>query len=198
VPTYLEPYLSAARKYGAGFGTLLWASPKTQAVRFKALLGAVDVSNLSIMDVGCGRADLLEYIFQTKHIPRSYIGLEAVAELADAAEQKQLPNCRIIRGDFLQDPTMLANVVDVVLISGALNTMDSSSFYGCLQSAFDAADKVLVFNFLCSPLLAASSHLIWHKPEEVMRFANSLSPRVEFWDNYLRGDATIAIWKEPS
>ena len=196
-PSYLEPYLSAARKYGAGFGTLLWASPKTQAVRFKALLHAVDVSNLNVMDVGCGRADFLEYILQTRRIPRSYIGLEAVSELADAAEKKQLPNCRILRGDFVQDPMMLATLADVLFFSGSLNTMDSPSFYGSLQSAFEAAEKVVVFNFLCSPFLAASSHLTWHRPEQVLEFARSLSPRVEYWDKYLRGDATIAIWKEP-
>ena len=38
-PSYLLPYLTAASKYGSGFGTLLWASPKTQAVRFRAAHG---------------------------------------------------------------------------------------------------------------------------------------------------------------
>ena len=67
-PSYLEPYLAASRKYGAGFGTLLWASPKTQATRFKALLQAVDINGLAVMDVGCGRADLLEHLFQHAQI----------------------------------------------------------------------------------------------------------------------------------
>ena len=37
-PSYLRPYRDAARAYGAGFATLLWASPQTQAVRFGAIL----------------------------------------------------------------------------------------------------------------------------------------------------------------
>src|SRR2546423_362515 len=103
-PDYLQPYLNATRRYGAGFGSLLWASPRTQAVRFQTLLRAVDVTDLTVLDVGCGRGDLLVYMLNRGIYPRSYIGLEAVEALAGAAEAKRLPNCRIVRGDFVHDP----------------------------------------------------------------------------------------------
>jgi hypothetical protein len=195
-PSYLEPYLAASRKYGAGFGTLLWASPKTQATRFKALLQAVDINGLTVMDVGCGRADLLEYMFKTRRCPRFYIGVEAVETLAFAASRKQLPGCSIILGDFVRDSSLLAAEADVLFYSGSLNTMDTSTFYKSLQDGFEAAGQAIIFNFLCSPFLAGSSHLTWHSAEEVMQFAQRLSGRVKLFDQYMRGDATIAIWKE--
>jgi DNA-binding MurR/RpiR family transcriptional regulator len=37
-PSYLQPYLQAASRHGATFGALLWASPKSQAARFHALV----------------------------------------------------------------------------------------------------------------------------------------------------------------
>ena len=188
--------MSASHQYGAGFGTLLWASPKTQAVRFKALLSWVDVHGKAVLDVGSGRADLLEYILSRGRFPKTYYGIEAIDALATAADAKHLPNCRIIRGDFVRNPELMRVNADVVMFSGSLNTMDRDSFYSCLRAGFDTAGSTLVFNFLASPLLASSSHLTWHKPEEVLAFAQTLSRHVKISDTYLRGDATISVWKD--
>jgi hypothetical protein len=195
-PSYLTPYLSASQKYGAGFGSLLWASPKTQAVRFKALLSAIDVHGRSVIDVGCGRADLLEYMLSRGRFPKSYIGIEAVDALAMAAEGKRLPNCRIVRGDFVKQPELLESGAEILLYSGSLNTMDRECFYKCLHTAFAAASHAVVFNFLSSPFLAASSHLTWHKAEDVLHFARGLSSNVKLFDDYLRGDTTVIIRKD--
>ena len=54
-PPYLAPYLRAAERHGAGFDTLLWASPRTQEVRFDALRRAAPVGGRTVLDVGCGR-----------------------------------------------------------------------------------------------------------------------------------------------
>ena len=59
---YLTPYRDAAEEFGAGFGALLWASPKTQRARFEAIRRACSLEGRDILDVGCGRADLLDYL----------------------------------------------------------------------------------------------------------------------------------------
>ena len=59
---YLSPYLRAATLYGDGFGSLLWASPETQAVRFDAIQRLGDLGGKSVLDVGCGRADLYDFL----------------------------------------------------------------------------------------------------------------------------------------
>src|SRR5262249_20899589 len=140
-PEYLQPYLDASRRYGAGFGSLLWASPKTQAIRFAALVHAIDLNDLSVLDVGCGRADLLIYMRDHGIFPRSYIGLEAVEPLAAAAEAKHLSDCRIVRGDFVRDPRLLDIGADVLLFSGSLNTLDEPTFYSTLTHGFTAARR---------------------------------------------------------
>jgi hypothetical protein len=61
-PEYLQPYVNAVQKYGTGFNSLLWASPKTQKMRFEALRRVCDFEGRSILDVGCGRADLLDHL----------------------------------------------------------------------------------------------------------------------------------------
>jgi hypothetical protein len=195
-PTYLRPYLAAAEKYGAGFGTLLWASPRTQAARFKALLRAIDINGKTVLDVGCGRADFLEHMLKHRAIPRSYIGLEAVKDLAVAAAVKRFPNCQIICGDFVQNPELLEMNADVLFYSGSLNTMDRDDFFNCLRGGFTAAKQAVVFNFLASATLAAAPHLAWYHRDEIDAFARTLSSRVKLWDDYLPGDCTVAMWKD--
>jgi SAM-dependent methyltransferase len=195
-PDYLEPYERAARRHGAGFGSLLWASPQTQSLRFEAIRRLVDLSDKRLLDVGCGRADLLDYLIAKKVRVASYAGIEGVATLAEAARAKPHPNCRIVAADFIAEPQRLAAAsADVITFSGALNTMDSSGFYSTLKRAYDAARETLVFNFLCSSRLAGADYLVWHPTDEVIGFARTLSDRVRKLEDYLPGDCTVAMGK---
>src|ERR671939_347504 len=98
-PEYLEPYLKAVRRHGSAFGSLLWASPVTQAARFSAICRMQNLDGQSILDVGCGRAVLFDYLLSRDIHPASYTGIEAVDELAEAAESKGHCNVKIIRAD---------------------------------------------------------------------------------------------------
>jgi len=195
-PTYLQPYLEAARRHGAGFGSLLWASPLTQAARFDAFTRLCHFQGKSILDAGCGRADFLDFLLNRGIIPEHYVGLEAVEPLAAAAERKAHRNCTILRADYVTDPARLLVGADIVVFSGSLNTLDVKSFEATLRIAFDAAGEHLVFNFLCSPSLAAARFLTWHAKPDVMRFARSLSPEARSLDDYLAGDCTVAMRKQ--
>lgn len=198
-PPYLAPYLRAARVHGGGFGSLLWASPYTQAGRFGAIRRlAGDLTARSVLDVGCGRADLLDYLIAQGVVPAEYIGIEAVADLAAAAREKARapsPPCRrtIIEADFVTDPTRLFVGADAVVLSGSLNTAEDETFYATLRTAFAAARERLVFNFLASPDLAAADYLRWRRPADVLAFARGLSRDVRWLEDYLPGDCTVAL-----
>lgn len=195
--SYLQPYRDAARVYGAGFGSLLWASPQTQAVRFDAIRRIVDLHGRSVLDVGCGRADLLEHLLDRGVRPADYIGIEAVDELAAAAEAKQLPGATIVRADFVAEPVRLFVGADVVVFSGSLNTADDSVFYATLARAWEAAAEALVFNFLCSPLLAGREYLFWRRADDVTRFSGTLgAASVGTADDYLPGDMTVRVRRD--
>jgi hypothetical protein len=194
---YLRPYLDAAAAYGAGFRSLLWASPTTQALRFEAIRRLEDMNGKSLLDVGCGRADLLEFLLRHGVRPADYIGIEAVDALADAAESKPWPNTTILRADFVAEPLRLFVGADVVILSGSLNTADDPAFYATLSRAYDATAQSVVFNFLSSTRLAGQSYLYWRRPEDVLRFVRGLSPHVTFLQDYLAGDMTVRVAKPP-
>ena len=197
-PSYLQPYLDAAARHGAGFESLLWASPTTQAARFDAIVRIARLHAKSVLDVGCGRADFLEYLLVQGIRPADYVGIEAVDALADAAQSKRLPNATIVRADFVADPARMFVRADVVIFSGSLNTADDAAFYASLQRAFDATADTLVFNFLCSPELAGKDYLHWRHPDDVTRFVKTLSRDVGTLRDYLRGDMTVRVTRKCS
>jgi hypothetical protein len=197
-PTYLAPYLRAAEVYGSGFRSLLWASPDTQAARFDAICRAVDLTGAAVLDVGCGRADLLEFLTRRGVAFAEYLGIEAVPDLASAAEAGAIASptpASIIRGDFVREPARLFVGADVVVFSGSLNTADDATFYGTLLRAHDAAAETLVFNFLSTPDLAAAEYLSWRARGDVVSFVNGLGGEVRVLEDYLPGDSTVAVVK---
>ena len=194
---YLRPYLDAARTHGDGFRSLLWASPRTQVVRFAALTRIVDFRGRLVCDAGCGRADLLDHLDRSGISVVDYTGIEAVPELAAAAERKARPGVRIRRGDFIREPVRLFVGAEVLAFSGSLNTADDGAFYDTLRRAFDATAWALVFNFLSTPDLAGADHLHWRPRRDVERFVQTLSPvEVRVLGDYLDGDCTMAVLKE--
>ena len=196
-PSYLLPYVNAARKHGAGFGSLLWANPGTQGARFNAFTRLYDFSGKLMLDVGCGRADLHDYLLARQIVPEHYVGLEGVEPLARAATAKRRENAQIIRADFVTEPHRLLVGADAVVISGSLNTLHQPAFFSTLRTAYEAATEVVIFNFLSSTVLAGADYLHWYHTEELIAFGKTLTPRVEVLDDYLRGDTTISLRKPP-
>jgi SAM-dependent methyltransferase len=197
---YLVPYLQAAERFGDGFGSLLWASPKTQRARFEAICGAFSPAGKSVLDVGCGRADYLPFLIERKIYPADYTGIEAVQTLVRSAKDrsakvKQTMASRIVSADFVREPARLFVGADIVMFSGSLNTIDDAEFYETIRRAYDAATEAVVFNFLCSPFLAGREWLRWRSPQDVLSFARTVSGSVQIFDDYLRGDCTICIQK---
>jgi SAM-dependent methyltransferase len=194
-PTYLQPYSRAVKRHGADFRALLWASRRTQEQRFEALAHVADPTGLTILDLGCGRADFLDFLVTRGTPPKKYFGLEGVRELAEAAENKNVDNSRIVIADFVREPRRMQVGADVIYCSGSLNTIETDDFYLTIRNAFAAAKRAFVFNFLSSSLLAGTNYLRWHHPRAVLKFCRSLSEDITRHEGYIEGDCTIAMKK---
>jgi hypothetical protein len=145
--------------------------------------------------VGCGRADLPDYLLQHGIRLEHYIGLEGVPLLAEAAEQRRFARSKIIRGDFVAEPRHMFVGADVVAFSGSLNTLLDEAFNMTLRHAFAAAGRHLVFNFLSSSILAGTRYLYWRPRAEVKRFLEQLGAEVRQLDDYIDGDCSMLASK---
>jgi hypothetical protein len=194
-PAYLRPYLDAVGRHGAKFESLLWANPSAQAARFGALARHCDLQNRVLLDAGCGRADFLQYLYAQGITPQKYIGIEAVDELAAAAEHKHLKNTLIQRADFITDPKIMDQNADTILFSGSLNTLSMQDFYQSIRLAWDYTQRELAFNFLCSPRLASARHLTWYPIGDILSLAYSFTNDVSTDNTYRDGDCTMVLRK---
>lgn len=191
-PRYLRPYRHPRVRADRGVGALLWEDLHAQQVRFQALARNCPFRGRRILDVGCGRADFLDFLLEIGQAPSSYVGLEAQPWLARAARRKGHRGASIVEGDFLAEPGKLLVDAQVVVFSGSLNFLSSRQFYRALRLGWAAASESLAFNFLCSSDLAAPP-LTWHRRRSVAAFARRLGvvPRLD--DAYEPGDCTVVL-----
>ena len=195
VPFYLYPYHEARQQGAKGFDALLWSSREGQRVRFDAIARLCPLAGRRILDVGCGRADLLGYLLERGIVPAHYTGLEMIPASVRAARRKKYERCEIVAADFVREPEKLQVGADVVVFSGSLNTLTRPRFYRTLRAAWAATGQWLVFNFLSSRNWCGEEWLTWHRRQTVLAFCRSLGGEPRFDESYLDGDCTVAVRK---
>jgi SAM-dependent methyltransferase len=195
VPFYLYPYHEARLQGVKGFHALLWSSREGQRARFEAIARNCPLGGKKILDVGCGRADLLGHLLESGTVPVHYVGMEMIPEALRAARRKKYPRCEILAADFVREPEKLHVGADVVVFSGSLNTLTRPRFYRTLRAAWTATGEWLVFNFLNTKDWAGEDWLTWHRRRTVVAFCRSLGGEVHFDESYLEGDCTVAVRK---
>jgi SAM-dependent methyltransferase len=200
-PKYLQPYENAVGLHGGTFEAMLWRTREGQELRFKAFTDEIDFSEKTILDVGCGIGDFAAFLIRSNIPFRSFLGIDAIDEMVQSANERQLENCTFTTGDVVVD-TRLLEQSEWYIFSGTLNAMQQSEAITLIDQAFKACSVGVAFNFL--------SNQSWRNPEsedlspasrfdtiELLTHAFTLTPLVSFSQEYLGGhDATIVIRKQ--
>lgn len=195
-PEYLRPYFEARQRKERGIHALLWNSEETQRVRFEAIVRNCPLAGLSLLDVGCGRADLLGYLWERGVVPSRYTGIEAVSSSIRAARRRKYEGLHLIRADFVTRPEKMSIGAEAVIFSGSLSTLTEDQFYRTLRQAWAATRRWLVFNFLRTPRTPDDADWIaLHDPAVVAAFARSLAAEVRVDTGYMDDDCTIVMRK---
>lgn len=153
---YLKPYVESQEIHGSEFDVTLWAGPDTQQIRFEVFAEMVDLGGKVILDAGCSRGDLAQWLLDAGIAYRQYIGVDALPEVVRFAESRRLDRCTFLTGDMLVDDidALLDQRPAIVCVSGTLNTMTFREAKRFLQKMWALADEALIFNFLsdrCGP-----------------------------------------------
>jgi hypothetical protein len=195
VPSYLTPYVEARRRHKSGVRSLLWEDRRAQEVRFAAILRNCPLGGLHVLDVGCGRGDLLRYLETRDVFPARYTGIEAHGAGGPFRPRSRRTPSSLLVADFVETPDALRVGADAVVFSGSLNLLTSRQFYGVLNAAWAATRQWLVFNFLDSPALAGAAWLKWHRRCPVLGFAERSARFVAMDRTYEEGDCTVVMRK---
>jgi SAM-dependent methyltransferase len=181
-------YADSLRRYGDTAEGLHFQSVKTQLDRFRVLRECLpeQLSDLSLVDVGCGFGDFLRYLQGQDAAPGRYIGIDIHERMVEIARERT--GAEILRADALCDPLPEA---DYYLCSGGMNTLTLQETRRFIERCYGAARRGYVFNILRGA--DASEVFNYRQPEEITAWAEELGADCRIVDGYMYQDFTVAL-----
>jgi trans-aconitate methyltransferase len=171
-----------------------WRDRHDQLVRFEALSQMADLNRRSVLDVGCGYADLYPYLKERFPDITNYCGVEQIPELVEEAIKRyqHLHDCSFIPRNFLHG---YLPVQDYVFASGSLNygSTKPGFIFDAISRLYDTCTSGLAFNLLKH--MPADGTLVAYDPEDVFEYCRHLGSKVVLRENYAPEDFTIFIYK---
>ncbi|RZK17146.1 MAG: class I SAM-dependent methyltransferase [Hymenobacter sp.] len=182
------------REYGAGSPGALGWQPDGQQIRFEVLTQIGDLAHCSVLDVGCGYADLYPFLRQ-RFAGVQYRGIEQMPELLDLALARYCaaPDIILRTGDFLREALPLS---DYVLASGSLNYRHRHPrfIYQAIEKLFGSCQRGLGFNLLCWEPVGGGP-LAAYDPADIVAFCKTLAAKVVLREGYRDGDFTVFMYR---
>ena len=199
---YLDAYRDAQDDFGNDFGVTLWANTRSQEQRFKVFNQMCYLPGKRLLDAGCSRGDLADYLVRQGVEYASYVGVDGLPEVIDYARKRELPRAAFHAGDFVADVGLLSiGKPQVITFSGTLNTMDDDTAMTLLHAAWEACSETLLFNFLSTRSTTDRREELGPArrldPLKYMDWAMQRTPAVRLRQDYFKSghDATIMMRK---
>lgn len=191
----LKRYTQRYDQLGKNIRTLGWGNAEQQQYRFLQTLVATDFNNKSILDVGCGFADLLTFLKQNSINPSYYTGWDLNPAFIKECQAINEKNTSFDVIDISQKDQILqkSESFDIVIMLGLLNynlgdkDINVAFSRTLIQNAFSLVKEVLIVDFLStkvSPDYPQESFVFYHEPSQMLDFALSLSHNVVLKHNF--------------
>jgi trans-aconitate methyltransferase len=178
----------------SGYKAVGWKSEMHQQKRFEVLAQIGDITNCSLLDVGCGNGAFRKYMEDYEISFRQYIGIDINDSLLDSAigAYAHLPNTLFLKGDFT---TALLPATDYIVASGAMSyySSDEQFLEKAIGKLFDSCFIGLGVNLL-SAVDDPSGFLRAYKADEILAVCNKISKNVVLQNTYLQHDFTIFMY----
>ncbi len=193
----ISRHQNAFKRFGHHPNALLWSGIKIQYLRFEQLAKIGVKSDDSLLDIGCGFADLYFYLKQN-NINTNYFGIDIVDEFIDKAKSIY-PSVGFSKTDIfsLNNPK---NSFDYSLLSGTLNyTIKDAekNAENTINSMFNLCKKGMGFNLLdnADKYASSSDDLQTYDKTDVELWVKKLTNNYQIIDGYLDNDFTVLVWK---
>jgi len=191
----INRHSDSLKRYGYHPNALYWSNADIQALRFKVLAEIGVKPGQSVLDVGCGFADLYGW-FSAQSCEVAYTGIDISPDLIAVAKQRH-PDAKLYVGELF-DGRFLAREFDWVLLSGALNEpYNDQGKYAkkVIREMYRISRLGVAYNLLNSDVVRAPD-LQSFSPSASLSYAREQFGNASLRTDYLDNDFTIYLHKK--
>lgn len=184
-------------RFGKDDPRVVWNSRESQESRFSVLVEVGDLTDATILDVGCGLGDLWAYLKRRNTGFADYLGIDINPQMLAAARDKY-PQAQFEDRDLMRSP-MRPNQFDYVFGSGIFNMVIPEWEKMTLQTLrymFEACRSGVGVNFLSRLSGNSNPAAKYSLPSEILAFVErELSSRFILRHDYRMNDFSVFIYK---
>ena len=169
----IATYTAAYTRFGVSPRAVLWPTGELQKRRFRDLIPSELPLTGSVLDVGCGLADLKNYLEGLGWIGK-YVGIDITPALLEAVWVTQ-PGYDVRRHDMSACRTQ--EEFEWSFISGLFNAYvpHASDFMASvLRNAYASTRVAMSFNFISSELGEDRPSMCYYEPRRVVQYCSTV------------------------
>jgi SAM-dependent methyltransferase len=196
---YVERYQRRLEEHGYSPLTLGWGKPGREHVRFRVMADVVqEVDARSVLDVGCGFADLHDHL-RGRGWDGRYRGLDIVPGLLEIARTRE-PGLDLEEADIATYRPDEGERFDVVVASGVFNARvhgedNEAHISRSVRRMFELCERAICVDFM-STFVDFQNPDAWHTdPAWAIRLGRELSKRVKLRHDYMPFEFALAVYR---
>lgn len=186
-------YLPLLAKHGDTNLAVDFQHAGNHQARFTILAAIDNLSDVSILDVGCGVGHFSRWLNEREY-RGDYLGIDLLPEMV-ARARKAHPDTRFEVADILADPAR--HRADYVMSSGIFHLGDQAFMHRMIAAMYRASRKGVAFNSLSSwDDYHTQDEFFCADPLETLEFCRTLTAQILMRHDYLPHDFTIFLFKD--
>jgi RimJ/RimL family protein N-acetyltransferase/SAM-dependent methyltransferase len=183
-------------QYGGSPQALDWGSRASQQLRFRVLAGVGELNGASVLDVGCGQGDFLEWL-NAAGLRTDYTGLDITPKMIECCRER-FPHAHFEVGSLLDLPAELAGPYDFVVASGIFyrrRAQPVAYMQAMMTAMFRLCRVAAAFNTLSGWAPQQDEGEFYADPIETLAYCRTLTPRLNFRHDYHARDFSVFLYK---
>jgi ubiquinone/menaquinone biosynthesis C-methylase UbiE len=188
-------YDDRVARFGVDPRALDWGSHTSQQTRFRVLTQIDDLAGRSILDVGCGLADLFAFL-QASEIPASYTGYD-ISPAALAHARARFPKLDLHLVDLMAE-RVSSSSFDFVVASGIFHLRPEGAYpylQAMVEKMYRSCRRGVAFNTLSAKSDEITSGRFVADPAKVLDMCLDITPNVVLRHDYLPHDFTVYLYR---
>jgi SAM-dependent methyltransferase len=195
---YVERYEQRLSEHGHSPATLGWGKPGREHVRYQVMADVVmELDATSVLDVGCGFADLYDHLMQQGWAGR-YSGIDIVPGLLAEARQRH-PALDLQEADIAAFAP--AEDFDVVVASGVFNARlrigdNRAHIARSVERMYSLCRRAICVDFM-STYVDFERPEAWHTdPAWALELGRGLSKRLRVRHDYMPFEFALIVYRD--